>query len=62
MSLLGLHKKLNCKYSLWSIIQASIMCDYIVMYCLKKRNKYKSFKYQHVEDEVSTDDNLENEV
>ena len=36
------------------------MCDYIVMYCLKKRNKYKSFKYQHVEDEVSTDDNLEN--
>ena len=36
------------------------MCDCIVMYCLKKSNKYKLYKYQHVEDEMSTDDNLEN--
>jgi len=37
---------------------ASVMCDLIVMYCLKKRKQYKNYKYQRIEDDISTDDDF----
>ena len=36
-----------------SLLQATILCDIVVLYVVKKRDVYKSMKYQSVTDEAA---------
>ena len=35
-------------------LKATVWCDFIVMYLLKKRNVYREHKYQRVDDEIES--------